>query len=151
MGLFDSLFGRKSKKTLEEADQINRDFIAKNPEAKNDEDSLMRQASGFMTSGKFNESRELYQKLAENYPDKKGLYLSQVGASLYFLQEYEQAINTYVEARNNGADASMMDDNIWEACETIYKQANDKASLEKYIQLCPDGRYTKKANKLLAK
>ena len=150
MGLFNSLFGKK-KMTLEEANEENKKFISENPGSKNDEDSLMRQASSALTNGDFEKSIELYQKLADDYPEKKGLYLSQIGAALYFLNDFNKAIEYYLNAKENGADSDMMDDNIWEACEAIYKKDNDKAAIEKYLEYYPNGSYVKKAKKILSK
>ncbi len=144
------LFGKKKKGiSLEDANKMNQEFIANNPQTKDSEDALMRQASSAMTSGKFNDAIHLYTQLANEYPGKKGLYLSQVGAAHFFLEDYEKAIDAYVDARHNGMDESMIDDNIWEACETIYKKTDDQAALQKYLDLCPDGGYVKKANKWL--
>ncbi|AUP81105.1 tetratricopeptide repeat protein [Flavivirga eckloniae] len=150
MGLFDSLFGKK-KMTLEQANEKNQKHISENPKPKDDEDSLLRQASSALTSGKFNDSIELYKKLAVSYPEKKGLYLSQIGVAYYFLKDYVKAIGFYSEAKDNGADSRMMDDNIWEACEAIYNSNNDKAAIEKYLEYYPNGSYVKKAKKILFK
>jgi len=105
-----------------------------------------------MTSGKFDKSIQLYQKLADTYLEKKGLYLSQVGAAYYFLEDYATAIEYYIKAKENGADSAMIDDNVWEACETIYEtDKTDKTAIEKYLEYYPNGNYTKKAKKLLSK
>ncbi len=150
MGLFNYLF-KKKKTTLDDLNTINQDYISKNPVPKNKENSLMRQASSMLTSRRFNESIELYKKLAENYPNNKGLYLSQVGAGFYFLNDFDKAIEYYLKAKNENADSNMMDDNIWEACEAIYKKNNDKKAIERYFEYYPDGNYIKKAKKILSK
>ena len=150
MGLFDFLF-RKNKMTLGQANKVNQEFISMNPEPKNDEDSLMRQASSAMTGKDFEKSIILYQKLVNDYPDNKGLYLSQIGAAYFFLNEFNLAIEYYVKARDNGADNNMMDDNIWEACEAIYKNDNDKTVIEMYLEYYPNGSYVKKAQKMMSK
>ncbi len=150
MGFFDKLLGKeKESVTLKEADKLNDEFIANNPIAKDTEDEMMRQASKFMTSGNFEESINLYKRMAEEYPDNRGLYESQVGAGYYFLGNYEEAINYYVSALKNGGDEDMADDNIWEATEVLYKQTGDKSHLEKYLELFPKGNYQKDASKLL--
>lgn len=149
MGLFDFLFGKKKKVTLEEADKMNDDYIAKNPVPKNNENAEMRHASKLLTSKNYQEALDLYAEMAEKYPKNRGLYLSQVGACHYFLGDFEKAIEVYVESRENGMEKSMIDDNIFEACEAIYNQTNEKSALEKYLALCPNGSYTKKINKLL--
>lgn len=144
------LFGKK-KLTLEEANEKNEKYLSKNQEPQNDENSLMRQASSALTKGEFEKSIELYQKLANDYPEKKGLYLSQVGAAHYFLGDFTKAIEYYIKARDIGADSNMIDDNIWEACEAVYKNNSDKIEIEKYLEYCPNGSYTKKAKKILSK
>lgn len=148
MGFFDALFGKK-KTTLEQADKKNDAYIAGNPTPTNDENGMMRQAAKLMSSQKFAESMELYTKLASEYPAKRGLYESQVGVGHYFLGEYEKAFETYVKAMENGADAGMMDDNIWEAAEVLYKKDGSKTWVEKYLQLFPKANHKKAAEKLL--
>ena len=93
---------------------------------------------------------EAYSALAERYPDRKGDCQSQIGAAYFFLGDYDQAIENYLAARENGMDADMMDDNIWEACETLYKKTQDKTPISKYMEYCPNGSYAKKANKILS-
>ena len=159
MGLFDGLFGKK-KLTLEDADKKNDAFTTKNPVAKNDENEMMRNASKLMTSGKFQESLDLYKKLSENYPNNKGLYEGQIGAAYYFLGEYEKAVEYYISSINNGGDKRMMDDNIWEAAEALSKLEilmedgsiiNPKNLIEKYLEIFPNGSYAKKARTILGK
>lgn len=135
--------------TLADADKANKKFEARNPVPKNEEDALMRQAAGAMSSRNFETAIHLYEKLAEQYPAKKGLYLSQVGAGYYFTGDMEKAIELYLLARDNGADSRMMDDNLWEACETLYKSTGDIAALNRYLEYCPEGQYVKKAQKIL--
>lgn len=149
MGFFDFLFGKK-KTTLAQADKKNDAYLAANPVPANDENAWMRQAAKLMSSGQFAESAELYGKLANEYPAKRGLYQSQVGAAHFFLGEYEKALDHYVTALQNGADASMMDDNIWEAAEVLYKKQGTKTWVEKYLQLFPKANHKKAAEKLLA-
>lgn len=159
MGLFNALFGKK-KNSLQDLDEKNDDFIAKNPIAEDDENEMMRNASKLMTSGKFSESLDLYKKLSENYPNNKGLYESQIGVAYHFLGDYENAVAYYISSLNNGGDKSMMDDNIWEAAEAFSKlefQEKDSSTtnttklIEKYWELFPNGRYAKKAKKHLGK
>lgn len=108
-------------------------------------------ASEFMLNQHYQDCVDAYQKLMEKYPDSLGDCESQIGAAYYFLGEYEKAISYYVAARNHGADQSMMDDNIWEACETLYDQSSLNSDIERYLQLCPDGSYANKAKKILQK
>lgn len=158
MGLFDFLFGGKKSRTraqekhgLDDLDRQNREHIAANPELKDDEDALMREASSALTAGDFSKSLAIYSKMAELFPEKKGLYLSQVGANHYFMGNYDTAIETYVLSREHGMDASMIDENIWEACEQVYKEKNDPAIIESYLKHCSDGSFIKQANKILGR
>ncbi|MCI5057949.1 MAG: hypothetical protein MRY83_17680 [Flavobacteriales bacterium] len=151
MGFFAKIFGKKDSMTLEEANDINQQYIEDNPTPTDDENGLLRRASSALTSGSFKEAVQIYEEMAEKFPESKGMYLSQVGAAYYFLNEFDKAIEYYISARDHGADASMMDDNIWEACEAIYKNTNEINSIQRYLELCPNGSYTKKANKLISK
>ncbi|WP_347069965.1 hypothetical protein [Flavobacterium sp. WV_118_3] len=158
MGLLKLLFGKKEN-TLNDLDKKNDEFIAKNPVAKDDENEMMRNASKLMTSGKFQESLALFKTLSEKYPNNKGLYESQVGAAYYFLGAYENAVDYYISSMKNGGDKSMMDDNIWEAAEAYSKldshtndgSVNPKKLIEKYLEIFPNGSYSKKAKSILEK
>lgn len=147
MGFLDSLFGKK-KMTLDEAHAANEQFNAANPVPGSNEQAMRRNAATLMSSRKFQESIDLYQRLVDEFPADKGSFLSQIGAGYYFLGDYDKAIDYYVQARDNGMMADMMDDNIWEACEAIYKKTQDKAAIDRYFALCPGGSHTKAANKL---
>ena len=74
---------------------------------------------------------------------------SQIGAAHYFLGDFHKAIEFYVAARTHGADESMMDDNLWEACEALVNKG-EKAAAQRYLELCPEGSYVKKAKKALS-
>lgn len=160
MGLFDFLFG-KSKNSLEDLDKKNDDFITKNPISENDENEMMRNASKLMTSKQFQESLDLYKVLSEKYPNNKGLYQSQIGAAYYFLGDFENAVEYYISSINNGGDKRMMDDNIWEAAEAysnleiLTKDGSliihPKNLIEKYLEIFPNGAYSKKAKSILGK
>ncbi len=137
--------------TLDDANKVNQQYAAQNPVPASNENAMMRQATSLMTSRKFQESIDVYQQLATAFPARKDTYLSQVGVGYYFLGDYVQAIDYYVKARDLGSNAGMMDDNIWEACEAIYKNTQDKAAIERYFTLCPNGSNSRAANKLLGK
>jgi tetratricopeptide (TPR) repeat protein len=148
MGLFNNLFGKK-KITLEEGEKIHEKAYAMAPPA-NDEDGLVKQATKLMVSKKFAESIEVYGNLVEQFPKNKALYQSQIGAGHYFLGDYTKAIDYYSLAMRHGSDKDMMDDNVWEAIEALYKQSKDVNVFEKYKQLFPSGSYVKKADKYLS-
>ncbi|KOY86187.1 hypothetical protein AD998_08520 [bacterium 336/3] len=163
MGLFDFLFGKKNNKesvythldensfqqglNVEKAQKMREAFLA--VMTQDDEDKAFNAASGLMLKGAFNETIEAYQELAQKYPNRKGDCESQIGAAYHFLKKYDKAIEYYISAEKNGADQSMMDDNIWEACFAAYKATEDKKHMKQYIEIRPTGNYVKKANKFL--
>ena len=140
---------KKKKHTFEEMDKINDQLIKENPNVANREEELMRLATKLMSTQQFQRSIEMYKQLAAEFPDKKSLYLSQVGVGYFFLNELEQAIAYYVLAYEQGFDAEMSDDNIWEACEALFKANGNTESLQKYLTLFPKGKYRASAEKLL--
>lgn len=165
MGLFDFLFGKTDEQDKTTAyGRINKedtnegmDFTQaqKMREAflsvmsQDDEDRAFNAASGLMLKGAFQQTIEAYQHLAEKYPTRLGDCESQIGAAYHFQKQYDRAIEYYLSAEKNGADSSMMDDNIWEACLAAFKKNTDKTYIHKYLELRPNGSYIKKANKLL--
>ncbi|MEO1299940.1 MAG: hypothetical protein AAFW75_30055 [Cyanobacteria bacterium J06636_16] len=134
--------------SFEEAQQARAKFLAVLDQ--DDESAAFNAATELLISQAFRESITAHTKLLEKYPNRKGHCQSQIGAAYYFLEDYPLAINFYVAARKHGADAEMMDDNIWEACEAIYKRENDKSAIARYKQLCPSGNYRKQASEILA-
>jgi tetratricopeptide (TPR) repeat protein len=106
-------------------------------------------AAGLMLNKDYTGAIAAYESIMEKYPEEKGVCLGQIGAAEYFLGNYETSLERYIEAKNSGEDNDMMEDNIWEACETIHKEKGSSAGVERYISLYPQGRYIKKAIKLL--
>lgn len=76
-------------------------------------------AAQLMTGGFYEESMDAYLHIAAHYPEEAGLCYSQVGAALYFLGRYDEAISYYQSAISYGADPGMMQDNIDEAVAAL--------------------------------
>lgn len=149
MGFLGSLF----KKTTTEADfdaakAERAKFLSKSGPGDN-ETAEANHASGLMLDRKYAECIAAYEALAAKYPERRGDADSQIGAAHYFLGDFHKAIEFYVSARKNGADESMMDDNLWEACEALVKKG-EKAAAQRYLELCPEGSYVKQAKKALS-
>lgn len=148
MGFLGSLF----KKTTTEADfegaKKEREKFLSNVTT-DEQSSAVNAASGLMLDRKYVECIAAYEALAAKYPERRGDADSQIGAAQYFLGDFNKAIEFYVSARTNGADESMMDDNIWEACEALIKKG-EKGAAQRYLELCPQGSYVKKAQKSLS-
>lgn len=147
MGLFGKLFGGKA--TLDDGKAIQ-DALNINTKG-DDEHARMNAAARLMTSKKFDECIAAFTAIAADFPERRGDCESQIGAARYFKGDYEGALVDYVAARDHGADAGMMDDNIWEAIEALAKPLAEPAKREVYMRystLCPNGSYTKKLKKL---
>lgn len=106
-------------------------------------------AAGLMLDKDFAGSIKAYEQVMEKYPSRKGECLGQIGAAEFFLGNYEKALDKYIEAKNSGEDNEMMEYNIWEVCELMHNNGT-AGYMEKYISLYPQGKFIKKANKLLA-
>lgn len=138
-------------KTLTNLDQMNDEYIAGNPIPKSDEDAMMRQASKYLTSGKYAESLALYKQLAASFPDQRDMYESQVGVCYFYMGDMDRAVDHYVIAMEHGFDREMSEDNIYEAAAALYSVVtlNPDGSvlkeqsrlLEKYAALFPKGKY----------
>jgi tetratricopeptide (TPR) repeat protein len=115
-----------------------------------DDESLeINAAAGLMLDKDFIGSIKAYEKIIEKYPHRKGECIGQIGVGEFFLGNYEKALEKYIESKNADEDTEITEDNIWEVCELMNKKGIP-GQIEKYISLYPQGRYLKKANKLLA-
>jgi hypothetical protein len=149
MGFLGSLFKKTSTEAdLDAAKAERAKFLDQTGPADN-ETAEANYASGLMLDRKYAECIAAYEALAAKYPERRGDADSQIGAAHYFLGDFHKAIEFYVSARKNGADESMMDDNLWEACEALVKKG-EKAAAQRYLELCPEGSYVKQAKKALS-
>ena len=117
--------------------------------AMDDLDTAINLAARQLLDGDYEKSIQSYVNIKSIWPEQTGMANSQIGAAYFFLGKYDQAIEYYVSARELGADASMMDDNIWEACETLFKMTGLKDHIHTYLELCPNGQYVKDARRAL--
>lgn len=159
MGFFDFFKSKKNEQmgfvsdnkqkgmSFEEANALRDSFLS--IMSQDDRSKQFNAAAGMLLKKAYDPCIEAYTLLGEKYPDELGLCESQIGAAYYFKEEYEKAVEYYVAAMNHGSDASMMDDNIWEAYEVLYQKTQDKSYIEKYKALFPNGSYISKANKIL--
>ncbi|WP_431123594.1 hypothetical protein [Flagellimonas flava] len=145
---FSNLFKGKQSVSLKEAYQKSGEYLSRT-RATDEEETLEWQASNALTSGEFEEAVQRYLELAIKYPWNKGIYLSQVGAGYYFLTEFDKAIAYYLEAKQVGMDAALIDDNVWETCETQFNNTYNKTDIKKYLEYFPEGNHVDKAQKLL--
>lgn len=106
-------------------------------------------ATDLLLNKDFIGSIQAYEKIIEKYPHKKGECIGQIGVAEFFLGNYEKALENYIESKNCGEDSEMTEDNIWEVCELMHKNGT-RGQIEKYISLYPQGKFIKKANKLLS-
>ena len=138
--------GQPEAMSMEEAAALREQLLSQL--AAGDRDSAINAASGLMASKQYDAAANAFETIAEQAPDMAAVCASQVGAARYFLGQYEAALDQYVRARDLGLDADMMDDNIWEACEALHGASGDPRWGARYLELCPEGSYVKKARKL---
>ena len=72
-----------------------------------------------MTSKRWDDAAAEYHAIGTAHPEERGTCWSQVGAALYFLGRYEEAIQWYEAAAREGADAGTMRMNVDEAREAL--------------------------------
>lgn len=114
-----------------------------------DETLEINEAAGLLLDKDFEGSKRAYERIILKYPDSRGKCLAQIGVAEFYMGNYENALEYYIEAKNNGEDNSMTEDNIWEVCEILYKNNSSSAAPEKYLSLYPNGSYAKKAGKMV--
>jgi hypothetical protein len=112
--------------SLEEAAKVQAELM---PHLETDAVGAKINAAALMlTSQRFDDCISAYQAIGVQHPEKLGTCQGQIGACYFFKGEYSAAIKSYVSAKENGADVSMMDDNIQEAQEAL-AQANRGVAL----------------------
>lgn len=155
MGLFSGLF-KKNNDLVAHSDQLTMEEIEKiqlSLKDKMDADtynSTFNQGCRLIPKGQYNEAIALFSAIEENSTDahEKGNCQNQIGVCYFFLGNFEKAVGYYVQSLNNGFDKSMMDDNIWEACEELMKVDGDKIKWSQYyLEILPEGKYAGKAQK----
>jgi TolA-binding protein len=150
MGFLSSLFKKSTTEAdLADAKKEREAFLAQPNLTTDDASKAINAAADLMLHQKFAEAIAAYTDVMERFPDRRGTAESQIGAAHYFLGDFHQAMTFYAAARDHGENASMMDDNLWEAAEALVKKG-EKAAAQKYLDLCPTGSNVKKAKKALS-
>ncbi len=177
MGLLDNIFGKKKDKNIRvERDEANPENVVVYAKVSDgtsqgisieELESLTQEAdeildstdlgkismytNNLLSKGAYDEMIAFSHQVIEKYPNTNAVGNSYnfMGVACFFKKDYQNAIHYYIKAMENGMDKMMMDDNVWEAVEIIYKQTKDKTVLEDYKHYFPNGEYIKKANKLL--
>lgn len=116
--------------------------------AQDSEPAAFDKASALVLDKRFTAALAAYEVLAEKFPSRRGDALSQRGAVQVVLGRYEEAVDTFVAARDAGFAASKIDDSLWEACEAAYRQTSNSRWVQRYADLCPGGKYAGRAQQL---
>jgi tetratricopeptide (TPR) repeat protein len=110
-------------------------------------------AADALRRGNYPAALYLYRQTAERFPEVRHDCEGQMGLTLYCMGEYYKAIDSYIAARVHGASPEWMDETIWEACETLARQAQNpiqmKEPLMLYLRLCPKGNYRTQAEQMM--
>ena len=78
-------------------------------------DDKINAAANLLLGGQYQASIDAYLQIAHQHPERTGTCYGQIGAGLFFIQQYARAIEYYEAAKQHGADSRMMDENIAEA------------------------------------
>ena len=79
----------------------------------------LRNAANLLTAGRYLDAANAYRYIHSSQPEHAAMAASQVGAALYFLRDFNEAIAWYEEAGRRGFDPQMTKDNIQEAREAM--------------------------------
>ena len=159
MGLFskkekvvkETIYGLVNEQgiSMETARRLQEEFLHI-METTDDQSKQVNAAAKLMTNGAYQECIAAYTLIMEKYPNRKPDCEMNIGACYFFLADYDNAIEHYLISKNQGMDQTMIDDNVWEACEKAFAAKHDVSYINKYLQIFPEGTYQKKARKLLA-
>lgn len=108
--------------SLEQAAEMQREVLEALDDSNLPVSQKMNEAAKLLTGGAFRESIAAFERIMRLHPERTADCLGNMGAAYFFLDEFETAIDHYQRARDAGADAGMMADNIQEAEEAIAKR-----------------------------
>lgn len=148
LNFIKKIFSQKPKNKTIELKPINHHLIH-SIELYHGEENELRQASMFLTKGKFDKAKDLFDKMSEKYPHKKGLYHSQIGVAYFYYENYDKALEHYTKAMLEGFNKKMSDDYIWETCGMLFNKTKKKDVLNHYVELFPKRTYVKQAQEIL--
>ncbi len=94
---------------------------------------MINLAGKLLTSQKFEEAIELYEKIILRFPNETPQCLNAIGACQYYLENYETAIDYYIKALEAGELRSRVEYNVWESCQSIIVSSNDKKDKMKWL------------------
>lgn len=123
LGLAATVFGFRKRTVPGQADfaeakELREQFLS----AMDTSDALSQQinaAAGLMLDRRYEECIAAYQAIADAHPEQRGTAYGQIGAALYFLGRYEEAIQHYEQALALGEDPEGMRENIEEARQAL--------------------------------
>ncbi len=104
---------------LEEAAALQREAMARIDDSDLPVSQKINAAARLLVGGAFREAIAAYEEIMRLHPETTADCEGQIGAAYFFLKDYETAIDYYERALANGADPSMMRDNIEEAEQAI--------------------------------
>ncbi len=139
MDHYAGVFGKKSRdEAFEEAKQARAKLLTKQ-QTGSARSVLFNRACALMLDQKFEETIVAYRAMARQFPDDEGLCEAQIGAALFFLDRHDEAIASYLKALALGQDATMLAENVFEACEALAQQHGDPTHYRRYLEAFPEG------------
>lgn len=139
MDHYAGIFGKQNRdEAFEEAKRAREKLMTKQ-QTGSERSVLFNRACALMLDQKFEETIVAYRAMARQFPADEGLCEAQIGAALFFLGRYDDAIAAYLKALALGQDAAMMAENVFEACETLAQQHDDPSHYRRYLDVFPEG------------
>lgn len=80
---------------------------------------MINLAGKLLTGQQFTEAIRVYEDIILRYPQETAQCLNAIGACLYYLADYEKAIDFYINALKAGELKSRVEYNVWETCQSI--------------------------------
>jgi tetratricopeptide (TPR) repeat protein len=159
MGIFDFLDKRKKEvmlDTMAHSKDLSMQEMAEVQKSMQENMSAETYNSKFniacrtMTAGDYAQAINEFEEVRQNSTEMKGTCENQIGACYYFQNDYEKAISYYLMSIDNGFYPDVADDNIWESCEELIKNGENKWA-QFYIDTLPNGKYIGEANNAINK
>jgi tetratricopeptide (TPR) repeat protein len=139
MDHYAGIFGKQNRdEAFEEAKRAREKLMTKQ-QTGSERSVLFNRACALMLDQKFEETIVAYRAMARQFPADEGLCEAQIGAALFFLDRHDEAIASYLKALALGQDATMLAENVFEACEALAQQHGDPTHYRRYLEAFPEG------------
>lgn len=124
--LYARLQGGEDGLSMESAQQLQAKFEDQIKDPQSTATDLINIAGKLLTGQRFEEAIELLEQIVERFHEEKGECFNTIGACYYYLNQYERAIQYYMDALEEGGNEERVSYNVWESCEALIKALEDR-------------------------